>query len=159
MASRTLNFTDHRRALHTNRYVYAVVSRRSHGLSIGINLNPDKACNFACPYCQVDRTVPGGERRIDTALLGVELAEILSHVQDGTLWDRAPFDTTAPAMRVGYGVGARVVMEALEYLAAIAGDSRRQSPQRRQKAASRVECAVLLGAPVSATSERWRAAR
>ena len=100
MASRTLNFTDHRRALHTNRYVYAVVSRRSRGLSIGINLNPDKACNFACPYCQVDRTVPGGERRIDTALLGVELAEILSHVQDGTLWDRAPFDTTAPAMRV-----------------------------------------------------------
>ena len=66
---------------------------------------------------------------------------------------------TAPAMLVGYGVGARVVMEALEHLAAIASDSRRQSPQRRQKAASRVECAVLLGAPVSATSERWRAAR
>ena len=66
---------------------------------------------------------------------------------------------TAPAILVGYGVGARVVMEALEYLAAIAGDGRRQSPQRRQKAASRVECAVLLGAPVSATSERWRAAR
>ena len=66
---------------------------------------------------------------------------------------------TAPAILVGYGVGARVVMEALEHLAAIASDSRRQSPERRQKAASRVECAVLLGAPVSATSERWRAAR
>ena len=52
---------------------------------------------------------------------------------------------TAPAILVGYGVGARVVMEALEYLAAIAGDGRRQSPQRRQKAASRVECAVLWG--------------
>ena len=66
---------------------------------------------------------------------------------------------TTPAILVGYGVGARVVMEALECLAAIAVDARRQAPARRQRAASRVECAVLLGAPVSATSERWRAAR
>ena len=53
-----LNFTDHRRQLLQNRYVYAVVSRRAKGLSIGINLNVDKICNFDCPYCQVDRTVP-----------------------------------------------------------------------------------------------------
>ena len=42
---RTLDFKDHRRVLGDNRYVYAVVSRRVGGLSIGINLNPDKACN------------------------------------------------------------------------------------------------------------------
>ena len=41
-----LDFQDHRRQLHANRYVYAVVSRRAGGLSIGINLNPDKVCNF-----------------------------------------------------------------------------------------------------------------
>ena len=51
-------FSDHPRSWRENRYVYPVVSRRSGGLSIGINLNPDKACNFDCIYCQVDRTVP-----------------------------------------------------------------------------------------------------
>ena len=28
----------------------------SGGISIGVNLNPDKVCNFDCIYCQVDRT-------------------------------------------------------------------------------------------------------
>jgi hypothetical protein len=56
---RRLDFKDHRRDLDRNRYVYAVVSRRARGLSIGVNLNPDKVCNFDCPYCQVDRTTPG----------------------------------------------------------------------------------------------------
>ena len=36
---------------------YPVVSRRSKGISIGVNLNPDRVCNFDCIYCQVDRTV------------------------------------------------------------------------------------------------------
>ena len=48
--ARRLDFKDHRRELDANRYVYAVVSRRARGLSIGVNINPDKACNFACPY-------------------------------------------------------------------------------------------------------------
>ena len=95
-----LNFTDHRRELDDNRYVYAVVSRRSRGLSIGINLNPDKACNFDCPYCQVDRTIPGGTRAIDADLLEQELASLFTLVQSGELWSRPPFDTAAPAMRV-----------------------------------------------------------
>ena len=51
---------DHRRDFSDNRYVYPVVSRRSRGVSIGVNLNPDKVCNFDCVYCQVDRTTPGG---------------------------------------------------------------------------------------------------
>ncbi|GHV37113.1 hypothetical protein AGMMS49546_03960 [Spirochaetia bacterium] len=34
--------------------VYPVYSRRSRGLSVGINLFPDrKACSFDCPYCEV----------------------------------------------------------------------------------------------------------
>ena len=34
--------------------IYPVYSRRSCGLSIGINLFPDKKnCNFNCPYCEV----------------------------------------------------------------------------------------------------------
>ena len=46
----------HPRTFQENRFVYPVLSRRSHGLSVGINLNPDKICNFDCIYCQVDRT-------------------------------------------------------------------------------------------------------
>jgi wyosine [tRNA(Phe)-imidazoG37] synthetase (radical SAM superfamily) len=97
--ARTLDYSDHRRDLGDNRYVYAVVSRRARGLSIGINLNPDKVCNFDCPYCQVDRTVPGGPADIDLAVLGAELDRVLGWVADGSLWQNPPFDTVAPALR------------------------------------------------------------
>lgn len=95
-----LNFTDHRRALLNNTYIYAVVSRRAQGLSIGINLNVDKSCNFDCPYCQVDRTIPGGARKVDIEKLGMELTHLLSLVEDGVLWDIPPFDTAQEHMRV-----------------------------------------------------------
>ena len=39
-------FTSHPRDWRHNLYVYPVVSRRSGGVSVGVNLNPDKACNF-----------------------------------------------------------------------------------------------------------------
>ncbi|MBM74054.1 MAG: radical SAM protein [Proteobacteria bacterium] len=96
-----LNFTDHRRALHRNRYVYAVVSRRAAGLSIGINLNPDKACNFDCPYCQVDRSNQDRSlRNVDVNALIEELRGILSWVKDGVLWNIPPFNTAAEHLRV-----------------------------------------------------------
>jgi wyosine [tRNA(Phe)-imidazoG37] synthetase (radical SAM superfamily) len=96
---RVLDFRDHRRELDENRYVYAVVSRRARGLSIGVNLNPDKVCNFDCPYCQVDRRFPGGPAAIDVAALRRELESLLDEVAAGRLWDRPPFDTTDPALR------------------------------------------------------------
>ena len=39
-----------------NRFVYAVISPRARGLTLGVNMNPDKRCNFDCVYCEVDRT-------------------------------------------------------------------------------------------------------
>ncbi len=99
MSVRRLDFEDHRRDLGDNRYVYAVVSRRARGLSIGLNLNPDKVCNFDCPYCQVDRTVPGGSADIDLERLSSELTRLLGWVADGSLWGQSPFDTAAPALR------------------------------------------------------------
>lgn len=96
---RRLNFQDHRRDLNNNRYVYAVVSRRVGGLSIGINLNPDKGCNFDCPYCQVDRTVPGGARAVDVDVLAAELGALLELVGSGDLWSTPPFDTAAEHLR------------------------------------------------------------
>jgi hypothetical protein len=92
--TRQLDFRDHRRELGDNRFVYAVVSRRAGGLSIGLNLNPDKVCNFDCPYCQVDRSPKGLEnltRGVDVARLSAELDGLLAWVKDGSLWSRAPF--------------------------------------------------------------------
>jgi wyosine [tRNA(Phe)-imidazoG37] synthetase (radical SAM superfamily) len=96
---RTLDFSDHRRVLWDNRYVYPVVSRRSKGLSIGVNLNPDKVCNFDCPYCQVDRTTPPTVRTVDPTLLESELDALLELAASGAIWQHAPFDSVAPHLR------------------------------------------------------------
>jgi wyosine [tRNA(Phe)-imidazoG37] synthetase (radical SAM superfamily) len=96
--ARRLDFRDHRRALDENRYVYAVVSRRARGISIGVNLNPDKRCNFDCPYCQVDRSTPGGPSRVDVDALRGELEDLLRRAGD-ELWSSSPFDTVAPGLR------------------------------------------------------------
>src|SRR5262245_18709445 len=60
------------------RFVYAVISQRAHGLSIGINLNPDKFCNFDCAYCEVNRGVPGQDTKVDLEVLAAELEELLT---------------------------------------------------------------------------------
>jgi wyosine [tRNA(Phe)-imidazoG37] synthetase (radical SAM superfamily) len=97
--TRVLDFKDHRRALDANRYVYAVVSRRARGLSIGVNMNPDKVCNFDCPYCQVDRTTPGGPSKVDIGELRAELESLLAEVAAGEIWERPPFDSALPELR------------------------------------------------------------
>jgi wyosine [tRNA(Phe)-imidazoG37] synthetase (radical SAM superfamily) len=55
-------FTSHPRGFAANLYVYPVLSRRAGGISIGVNLNLDKTCNFHCVYCQVDREGEGTSR-------------------------------------------------------------------------------------------------
>jgi wyosine [tRNA(Phe)-imidazoG37] synthetase (radical SAM superfamily) len=90
---------DHRRAFEDNRYVYAVVSRRSNGVSIGINLNPDKICNFDCVYCQVDRKTSPPVRDVDVSRLREELGNILDQVQSGKLFEIERFRATPPALR------------------------------------------------------------
>jgi wyosine [tRNA(Phe)-imidazoG37] synthetase (radical SAM superfamily) len=90
---------DHRRTFAENLYVYAVVSRRSKGLSIGINLNPDKVCNFDCIYCQVDRKTPPLVREVDVPRLLAELQDMLDLVSTGQLFDMDQFRRTPPALR------------------------------------------------------------
>jgi len=90
---------DHRRNFAENLYVYAVVSRRSKGVSIGINLNPDKVCNFDCVYCQVDRKTPPLVRDVDEARLLDELDEMLDLVTTGRLFEHERFRQTPPALR------------------------------------------------------------
>jgi wyosine [tRNA(Phe)-imidazoG37] synthetase (radical SAM superfamily) len=92
-------FSQHSRSWQANRYVYPVISRRSRGLSIGINLNPDKVCNFDCIYCCVDRTTPGDEREIDLSVLRSELDQLLTLATSGELFTSPPFDQTPPELR------------------------------------------------------------
>ena len=96
---RVLDFRDHRRELGDNRYVYAVVSRRARGLSIGINLNPGKDCSFLCRYCQVARPEPPRAVPVHTGRLELELRHLLALVASGGLWERPPFDTVRPDLR------------------------------------------------------------
>jgi wyosine [tRNA(Phe)-imidazoG37] synthetase (radical SAM superfamily) len=99
MALSTPLFTTHSREWRSNRYVYPVISRRSHGLSIGINLNPDKACNFDCVYCSVDRSVPGPGREVDLAVLRRELRDMLQLADVGALFAEPPLDATPIELR------------------------------------------------------------
>ncbi len=89
----------HERRFADNLYVFAVVSRRSHGVSVGVNLNPGKECNFDCVYCQVDRGVPPKVRKVDLARLESELDGVLSAAADGSLYDAPPFSAVEPADR------------------------------------------------------------
>jgi wyosine [tRNA(Phe)-imidazoG37] synthetase (radical SAM superfamily) len=82
----------HERRWKDNFYVYAVVSRRSRGVSIGMNLNLNKACNFDCIYCQVNRNQSAVIQKVDPAILKKELDAILDAEQNGSLYKEAPFD-------------------------------------------------------------------
>jgi wyosine [tRNA(Phe)-imidazoG37] synthetase (radical SAM superfamily) len=96
----SLTESSHPRHFRENVYVYPVLSRRSGGVSVGINLNPDKACNFDCIYCQVDRTKTPQERFVGLPKLLAELESILSGLlPGGRLWDEAEFATLPPEKR------------------------------------------------------------
>ncbi|HEY3449090.1 MAG TPA: radical SAM protein [Myxococcales bacterium] len=98
MASTPL-FTQHSRLWRDHRYVYPVISRRSRGLSIGINLSPGKQCTFRCVYCSVDRTVPGEAGPVDLEAIARELDALLGQVQTGELWTDGPLAATPPELR------------------------------------------------------------
>ncbi|HTI69577.1 MAG TPA: radical SAM protein, partial [Candidatus Limnocylindria bacterium] len=82
---------DHSRRYQDFTYVYPVISRRSRGLSIGINLNPDKVCNFDCVYCEVDRKVPGKAKDVNLAQVRDELRWLVQHALEGGLAKEAKF--------------------------------------------------------------------
>lgn len=64
-------------------YVYPVVSRRAGGVSVGINLNPNNACNWACVYCQVPDLTRGAAPEISLAQLETELRAMLAAILYG----------------------------------------------------------------------------
>ena len=92
-------FTMHDRIWQKNLFVYPVISRRSKGLSIGVNLNPDKACNFDCIYCSVDRKMPGPVKDVDIVALRTELAAMIDLARTGEIFRHDPFDKIPDALR------------------------------------------------------------
>jgi wyosine [tRNA(Phe)-imidazoG37] synthetase (radical SAM superfamily) len=68
-----------------NRFVYTVISPRARGLSIGVNMNPDRFCNFDCVYCEVDREMPALEMKLDLVMMAEELDKALSLVRSGRI--------------------------------------------------------------------------
>lgn len=81
--SQVLSISNHDRDRVGLRYVYPVVSRRAGGVSIGINLNPNNACNWACIYCQVPNLQRGGPPPLALDLLERELNQMLDDIQHG----------------------------------------------------------------------------
>ncbi len=81
-----------------NRFVYAVISARARGLSVGVNLNPDYRCNFDCAYCEVDRTGPARAAGLDVPVMLGELERTLALVQSGELRARPRYQRVPPAL-------------------------------------------------------------
>ncbi len=92
-------FASHPRSFQQNRYVYPVLSRRAGGISIGVNLNVDKVCNFDCVYCQVDRSEPGEKEFVEIPRLVEELEAMLDLVVSGRIYAEPQFAATPPPLR------------------------------------------------------------
>jgi len=83
-----LTVSDHNRDVSGMKYIYPVVSRRAGGVSIGINLNVNNACNWRCVYCQVPNLTRGTPPPIELDLLEQELRTFLNHALHGDFMER-----------------------------------------------------------------------
>lgn len=100
MASEDRIYTQHSRSHAENRFIYPVISRRSGGLSIGVNLNPDKVCNFDCIYCQVDRRRESEVRFVELPRLRAELDQMLEAAVSGQIFLDGPLLGTPKSLQV-----------------------------------------------------------
>jgi len=72
-----LHTENHDRDIFESIYIYPVLSRRAGGLSLGINLNTNNACNWQCIYCEIPNLTRGNPEPIDLNLLEDELRQWL----------------------------------------------------------------------------------
>ena len=95
----------HPRRFGTLRYVYPVISRRSGGLSLGVNLSPSGICNFSCVYCQIladlaeANPLQANTPLVPMDILGAELRQLVGSVNDGTLFEQTVFAQILPEKR------------------------------------------------------------
>ena len=128
-ASRSrLTVADHSRESAGLRYVYPVVSRRAGGLSIGINLNTNNACNWRCIYCQVPGLTRGAPGPVDLDQLRLELTDFLRDVLKGDfLATRVPEDARRLNDIALSGNGEPTSVREFEQVIDLIGDIRRKA--------------------------------
>lgn len=129
-------FTSHERHWRDYHYVYPVISRRAHGLSLGVNLSPSGACNYDCVYCQVDRTGPRPQQRVDLSVLAAELRELVANHR--RLFDEPEFARVPPEYRrlndIAFsGDGEPTAVPEFPAAARLAADIRRESGVEQAK--------------------------
>jgi len=91
--TKVLSAKNHDRDAVGMTYIYPVISRRAGGVSVGINLNPNNACNWHCAYCQVPNLVRGVAPVIDLEVLRSELTAMLDDIMHGDfMQQRVPED-------------------------------------------------------------------
>ena len=83
-----LTTSDHSRDKAGLTYIYPVLSRRSGGLSVGVNLNTNNACNWRCIYCQVPDLIRGSAPTVNLEQLAQELRSFLGDVIHGGFFHR-----------------------------------------------------------------------
>lgn len=97
-----LRTDDHSRDSAGLRYVYPVISRRAGGVSVGINLNPNNACNWACVYCQVEGLSRGGPPPLELDRLEAELVGFLDDAINGDFMRRQVPETARRLVDVAF---------------------------------------------------------
>jgi wyosine [tRNA(Phe)-imidazoG37] synthetase (radical SAM superfamily) len=83
-----LSIHDHSRELSGLKYIYSVVSRRAGGLSVGINLNVNNACNWQCIYCEIPNLTRGSPPPIELKVLEQELRFFLKEIIHGDYMEK-----------------------------------------------------------------------
>ena len=83
VTGKPLSTANHDRDSAALRYVYPVISRRAGGVSVGINLNTNNACNWRCIYCQVPGLTRGTAPKTDLPVLETELRDFLNELLHG----------------------------------------------------------------------------
>ena len=96
-------YINHSRRWEDFKYIYPVLSRRSRGISLGIDLSPGCECTFNCIYCQVEKhnlsSVPPQNRVIDLDVLHEELHLLFIGALKGLIFNHSPFDATPEELR------------------------------------------------------------
>lgn len=96
-------YINHSRRWEDFKYIYPVLSRRSRGISLGIDLSPACECTFNCVYCQVEKhnlsNIPGCNREIDLDVLHEELHLLFVGTLKGLIFNHSPFDATPEELR------------------------------------------------------------
>lgn len=143
-------YTQHSRFWQDNAYVYPVLSRRSQGISMGLNLTPGGECNFRCCYCQVRQEELRPGLRIDLDKMGEELRKGVKEALSGAIFQHPPFDSAPESLRrvndlALSGDGEPTLSPYLERVVHLAAEVR-QEALRKYPAAKTLQLVLITNA-------------